>query len=560
MKRLSVVAFAIGIDATLNDFIPYLQKIALKHPPQEDEVLLIMGQQMQLLVPTLLKQSPHLLPLLPILERLATLEETVVRDEAVKATNHIAPFITNEPSTLLNMTKRLVSADWFTAKVSAAGICATVYQVTKDEELRYLFRDLCQDETPMVRRAAAINLGKFLNQLTVEGVTELKPILEALCKDPQDSVRLLAVASLKDLAPTKLDPTWTTQVLLPILKNGSTDLSWRVRNNLAKSFSDVAKALNLNSTFMSQKTLVMACFVSLLQDQEGEVRAAAVGHLAPMVHWGGAALFQTHLQSLLPALADDVVVEVRSKCALGLMDSTEGATLEDQTIVRAFTPLLENFLQDEYSEVQLHVLNNLSRISHLLPQMSGVVSAILNMSKASNWRVRQGVAKLLPHLASARGMDFFTSVLLEPAWIALLLDPVASVRTSCVNGLPQLVKVSGEEWMVSTLLPQHFKIYDHASSAYLIRMTVLRGHGKIATASQSGSLFYQVVDHLLRGLKDKVANVRLATSKSLLEICSSGECDESVVASQIRPAIEQAIQTEQDPDCQQYMQECLMKV
>ena len=91
----------------------------------------------------------------------------------------------------------------------------------------------------------------------------------------------------------------------------------------------------------------MSCFVALLQDQEGEVRASAVAHLAKMVHWGGATLFALKLQALLPVLADDVVVDVRSKCALALMDASEGGTLEDATIVKAFTPLLENFLQDE---------------------------------------------------------------------------------------------------------------------------------------------------------------------------------------------------------------------
>jgi serine/threonine-protein phosphatase 2A regulatory subunit A len=208
----------------------------------------------------------------------------------------------------------------------------------------------------------------------------------------------------------------------------------RVRNNLSKVFSTVALNLNIEGKEAPQTT-IMSCFVALLQDQEGEVRASAVAHLAKMVHWGGAALFALKLQALLPALADDVVVDVRSKCALALMDASEGGTLEDTTIVKAFTPLLENFLQDEYPEVQLRVLGNLSRISHLLTQMSGVVNSILNMSKATNWRVRRGVATLLPHLADARGMDFFSTVLLEPAWIALLTDNVSEVRAACIAGM-----------------------------------------------------------------------------------------------------------------------------
>lgn len=224
MKRLSVVAFAIGSEQTLNHFVPYLQTVALKQPPHEDEVLLLLASELQKMVPDLLSESQQALTLLPILERLATVEETVVREQAVKATNHIVPYIT-ESSPLVSMAKRLVSADWFTAKVSVAGMGPKLYEVTKDDELRFLYRDLCQDDTPMVRRAAAVHLGKFMSHLAPQGVQDLQPILEQLCSDEQDSVRLLAVASLGDLGES-LDSAWTTQILLPIVKNGSTDLSW----------------------------------------------------------------------------------------------------------------------------------------------------------------------------------------------------------------------------------------------------------------------------------------------------------------------------------------------
>jgi len=555
MKRLSVVAYALGTEATLSSLIPYLTNVAMKQPPHEDEVLLTLAAQLQLMVPNLLSSNTQVLPLLPILERLSTMEETVVRDEAVKAVNHISPHI-DDFTQLTSMAKRLVAADWFTAKVSAAGMCPTLFKVTQEDDLRFLYRDLCQDDTPMVRRAAAMHLGEFFSQLSFDKVQELQPILEHLCGDEQDSVRLLAVASMAQIGP-KFSPDWTTQALLPLVKQGSTDLSWRVRHNLAKAFSDVALSLNLNENYPSQKSLIMACFVALLQDQEGEVRAGAVGHLAKMVHWGGATLFTSHLQALLPALADDVVVDVRSKCALALMDSSEGGTLPDPIIVKAFTPLLENFLQDEYAEVQLHVLNNLSRISHLLNQMSGVVSNIISMSKAQNWRVRQGVAELLPHLAEARGMDFFSTVLQEPAWMALMLDSVADVRLACVAGVAKLCNVAGDDWIVQSLLPQHIKIYDHSANSYLMRITILHGHAQMAVATKSGHLFFQVIDQLLRGVSDKVANVRMVAGKGLLLIINDGGCDQDVIASKVKPAVEQAMSTEEDIDCQEYFSECL---
>lgn len=311
----------------------------------------------------------------------------------------------------------------------------------------------------------------------------------------------------------------------------------------------------------------MACFVSLLTDVEAEVRAAAVGHLAKMVAWGGQQNFQNHLQPLLPALADDVVMEVRSKCALALMDAAHGGTLDDNVILQAFGPLLESFLQDEFHEVQLQVLTNLSKIAHLLPGLSGVVTSLLHMAKASNWRVREAIARLLPHLAEARGLDFFASVLLEPAWMTLLLDPVASVRNAIVQGMPLLTVVAGQDWMVSTLLPQHVRIYNSNSHSYLIRITLIQAHVEMSMSQVCAAgtpLWNDAVLQILRGLSDKVANVRMVAARGLGRLCGNADNANqegaAIISAQIRPALEKRIQEDDDPDCRQACQLALEQV
>ena len=60
--------------------------------------------------------------------------------------------------------QRLRGADWFTARVSVCGLFATTYPRAATEaqdSLRTLFKELSRDETPMVRRAAALNIGPF---------------------------------------------------------------------------------------------------------------------------------------------------------------------------------------------------------------------------------------------------------------------------------------------------------------------------------------------------------------------------------------------------------------
>jgi len=580
MKRLPVVAFAMGSSAVSSGLLPYLQQVALQQPPMDDELLLLMAKQLRTFVPALLGQPPQILELLPIVERLAAVEETVVRDEAVVLMNHLctnlmksAPLDTSVVTMLVSMAKRLVGADWFTAKVSAAGMLPELHTLTKYSELAYLFKELCMDETPMVRRAASQNLGNFLETLgSKDKANDLIPVLQQLCKDDQDSVRMLAVSSIANVGPFfGKTPEWTKEFFLPLLKEGSTDTSWRVRHNLAKHFSDVAINLGFqgNSRYANDQALVVACFVSLLSDAEAEVRAAAVGHFARMVHWGGSALFSSYLMPLLPSLADDVVMEVRSKTALAIMDSSEGGTLDDSLIVQTFGPLLESFLQDEFQEVQLQVLGNLHKLSHLLNGMNGVVSSILNMSKATNWRVREGVAKLLPHLAEARGLDFFATVLLEPAWLVLLLDPVASVRAACVLGMPVLVNAAGQDWMVQHILPQHVRIYNHAASgSYLIRITILQAHAATASACETGNpaagggtLWNDTVLQMLRGLVDRVANVRMVAAHGLAKVVTAEDpAQVAVIQAQILPALEKRMAEEEDIDCRQACSDALTAI
>lgn len=65
----------------------------------------------------------------------------------------------------LPLLQRLSGGDWFTSRTSATSLFAAVYprvggDVTGTQEnLRKMFAQLCNDDTPMVRRAAARDLG-----------------------------------------------------------------------------------------------------------------------------------------------------------------------------------------------------------------------------------------------------------------------------------------------------------------------------------------------------------------------------------------------------------------
>lgn len=144
--------------------------------------------------------------LIPPLESLATVEETVVRDKAVESLRNVAAQHSAHDLEVhvIPTLQRLVSGEWFTSRTSACGLFSVCYPrvpASVKAELRNLFRQLCQDETPMVRRAAAGKLGEFAKVVEVEYLkADLIPMFVQLAQDDQDSVRLLAVEACVSIA------------------------------------------------------------------------------------------------------------------------------------------------------------------------------------------------------------------------------------------------------------------------------------------------------------------------------------------------------------------------
>lgn len=83
--------------------------------------------------------------------------------------------------------QRLATGEWFTSRVSSAGLFATGYPrapAAAKAELRHLYAALAKDETPMVRRAAAHRLGGFAKAVEREHVgKELMHLFTDLIQD-----------------------------------------------------------------------------------------------------------------------------------------------------------------------------------------------------------------------------------------------------------------------------------------------------------------------------------------------------------------------------------------
>lgn len=214
---MSTIALALGVERTRSELIPFLTDTIY----DEDEVLLALAEQLGTFTP-LVGGAEHVHCLLPPLESLATVEETIVRDKAVESLRIIAE--EHSPADLeahfVPLVKRLATGDWFTSRTSGCGLFAVAYARVSSNvkgtymenrdryslmggrfeissslrlaDLRSLFRNLCQDDTPMVRRAASGKLGEFAKVVEVEFLkSDLIPMFINLAMDEQASVLLI---------------------------------------------------------------------------------------------------------------------------------------------------------------------------------------------------------------------------------------------------------------------------------------------------------------------------------------------------------------------------------
>lgn len=150
------------------------------------------------------------------------MEETVVRDKAVESLRLISE--QHSPSDLetyfVPLLRRLASGDWFTSRTSACGLFSVAYSKVSHNvkgELRATFRMLCQDDTPMVRRAAASKLGEFARVVEVEWLkADLIPMFVLLAQDEQVQFHYVSLRTLLvSIVIRTLFASWQSRLAFP---------------------------------------------------------------------------------------------------------------------------------------------------------------------------------------------------------------------------------------------------------------------------------------------------------------------------------------------------------
>lgn len=274
IHRLKIVVMVLGPQETTTVLLPYLEQLTTQ---EDDEVLFAIAEELGNIWELHSDKTLYL----PLLEKLAKSDETVVREQSARSLILISEALSDSEiqNTFSPLVIRLAQAEWFTGRVSSCSLFFHAYPRSgsqQKERLRKKFMELCQEDTPMIRRACASKLGQFSTQLDKQHViTELLPIFRQLAQDEQDAIRVLCLESLIYMASHLSKEENQVHTLSTLLAAGE-DKSWKVRLCFAKSFAKFAEAFGKDLT---DNNLIQT-FTLLLNDNEPEVKNAAISSLS----------------------------------------------------------------------------------------------------------------------------------------------------------------------------------------------------------------------------------------------------------------------------------------
>lgn len=552
IKKLSTIALALGVERTRSELIPFLTETIY----DEDEVLLALAEQLGNFI-NLVGGGEYAHCLLPPLESLATVEETVVRDKAVASLRAVAAHHTPQAldQHFVPLVQRLAGGDWFTSRASACGLFSVCYprvSAPVKAELRQHFRSLCQDDTPMVRRAAAFKLGEFARVVEVEYVkSDLIPMFVTLAKDEQDSVRLLAAEACAAVAAL-LPPEDMEQLVMPTVRARAGDTSWRVRYMVADKFVELQQAVGPELT----RSDLGQIFQALLKDPEAEVRAAAAGKVKDFcMNWDKAHQEHIIMTMILPQIKDlvcDANQHVKSALASVIMGLSP--IVGRQNTIEHLLPLFLTQLKDECPEVRLNIISNLECVNEVIgiqQLVQSLLPAIVELAEDTKWRVRLAIIEHMPLLAGQLGQEFFDEKLtgLCMSW---LIDHVYAIREAATLNLKKLVEQYGSQWAETNVIPKVLAMSREQN--YLHRMTYLFCINVLSEVCGKDITTRVLLPTVLSMADDNVANVRFNVAKTLQKMAPY--LDPAVIQPQVKPVLEK-LNVDPDVDVKYFASEAI---
>jgi len=552
VQKINVIAHCIGPEKTVSELLPLLFDLSKQEQfLNDDEFLFRLAEQYSVLLSQI---KGSYTSIIPQIEWLAYQEETVIRDKAVEVLGIICSLDdftqTGLSDDIMPALKRLASAEWFTARLSVCALFQHAYPKAPEnlkQELRKLYAHLAADETPMVRRAAALRLKEFCKVVGKEHLSDILPVYRQLSQDDtQDIIRVACVHTSLVLIEQhfKDNPEENKTHTLLVLTAATEDRSWRVRLTVAQNFSKIVESLGSEMT----NAFLMTPFVNLMKDSEQEVRAAAVSVIKDLCNSFSIEQLQNYIVPQFSSITMDPSQMVRA--ALGGVISTVAKKLDKEFSQKHLLTNISDLMKDEAHEVRLQIVSNAADICVVLGKdvvIHSLLGVIQGLIMDNQWRIRKSVIEQMPELARKFGQEFFETKL-ESIIFSSLSDSVHAVRFAALKNVGTICQHFGREWTTNHVLNKVTDQYNE-TSGFSTRITILHTLPEIAQVMNQDQIQSHLLPILKKGLNDSVPNVRYCACKKLSEPMSN-----HFLTNDIRADLER-LKDDTDPDVQQLAKE-----
>ncbi|KAK0427309.1 hypothetical protein QR680_010162 [Steinernema hermaphroditum] len=509
VRKLPTIALALGAERTREELMPFIADTIY----DEDQVTHELSKQLRDFV-KFVGGPEYAHHILPALENFANVEEVLVREEAVQSIKEVVKDMPSDrfEECFTPLLTRLAKADWFTSRTSACGLFAMGYERVGEahqQEIEDLFKCLCDDDTPMVRRAAGKALHELIPVFNKNLVQEsLLPIFNKMIADEQDSVRILTVDAAIAFAKHFTSMGESLEPVQRQLLSFFEDDSWRVRYTVAQKIIDLQDAVGKDFAYME----VFPLYEKLLENVELEVRARAFEHVGRFC--GGLAENVREdiiIERIVPKIRHELEVvvnneHVKTAISTSVMDLVP--LICRDLIIEHLLPILSVLLMAEPATVRLNVLSSFGKVSAAIgieEASKSLLPAVLALSDDGKWRVRLALVEAMPSLTELIEEDYFNESLLEIS---------CAVRHATSTFFQLAVQQYGSQWFTEKVLPNISELAK-SNARFQVRLTGIGCLRDVSASLDKNCIVEHVLPILDELSGDAVPNMRFNVAKSL---------------------------------------------
>lgn len=514
MRRLPLVAFALADKNQPRELLLNLIK-QIANENEEDEILFGLAEGLIKLVPMFKTQ------MLPVLEKLTTVEETVVREKAVEALIYLHNAVAKsegQPAVVATVNK-LATSDSVLAKISALNTIAAIYPQLSELDKRSLLdkvNGMFTDDSLMLKRALASKLGTMCHFMPKEVLlTDIFTHFKTLGSDDSDQVKMLTIESFVKLAKM-FNVEENKNHIVPFIIQMTSDKSWKVKHHLAKEFAELVNALGPDIT----DNFLISIFSTLLRDPENEVRIQAIRSLKLFVR-NLSSEKQNTILAYLSGLSKDTVPLVRVGTCEVLFAITDDynpngpqelVKTQKETFKNRVQPILIDLLADKEVEVKIESVKLLKNAVKY--QREGILDSITNGQyhldlENPNWRIRYATYDALFSICKDLKKGAIFESHFKKYFNSATRDRAFSVRNLAITSISTNFAEYIEQPTISALLKEFNKNVSNTRDFYIYRITALYGMEALLAISEDKEIVKDCIGKLINEwIEDTVPNVR----------------------------------------------------